>query len=343
MQKIARDPFDVGSWRSQAISLYRLNRFSEALESFDRALALEPDHVETLTNRGAVLHQVKRSDEALVSFERALTLAPRHLRTLMNRAITLKEIGRLEEALQGYEHALTIAPGNADVLNNRGSVLFVLKQFDEALASFDRALAVDPGHARAWNNRTEEALASYGRALAIESKSAAMVFNRGALLMSVYRCEEALVDYERALAIDPDHPHAFGEAANAAVRICDWPRIERYGAGLKKHVVGEKSIINPLAFITYFDDPALQLQCSRTYLKDKIPKRPSPIHKEERRRHDRIRIAYLSADFHGHATSFLMAELFESHDRDIAATKKADTPIIRRWKSTKCSTGLVMT
>ena len=32
-------------------------------------------------------------------------------------------------------------------------------------------------------------------------------------------------------------------------------------------------------------------------------------------RHDKVRIAYLSADFHQHATAFLMAELFEAHDR----------------------------
>jgi predicted O-linked N-acetylglucosamine transferase (SPINDLY family) len=32
-------------------------------------------------------------------------------------------------------------------------------------------------------------------------------------------------------------------------------------------------------------------------------------------RHDKLRAAYLSADFHRHATAYLMAELFERHDR----------------------------
>ncbi|MBW0004110.1 MAG: tetratricopeptide repeat protein [Hyphomicrobiales bacterium] len=325
MQEVARDPSGPGSWRSRAISLYRLKRFSEALESFDRALALAPDHVETLTNRGAVLHELKRPEEALASFDEALAIDPRHLGALMNRAITLKELGRLDEALSSYERALTVDPANADAISNRGSVLFALNRPEEALASYDRALALAPGHARAWNNRgavlhelnrTQEALESYGRALAIEPNSATMLFNRGALLMSLYRCEEALVDCEKALAVAPDHPHAFGEAANAAMRVCDWPRTERYGPGLKKHVIDGTSVINPLAFITYFDDAALQLRCSRTYLKDKIPKLPSPIHEGRRRAAAKTRIAYLSADFHGHATSFLMADLFESHDRD---------------------------
>ncbi|MGO9698346.1 MAG: hypothetical protein ACLPX7_03675 [Xanthobacteraceae bacterium] len=36
---------------------------------------------------------------------------------------------------------------------------------------------------------------------------------------------------------------------------------------------------------------------------------------EEVWRHDKIRVAYLSADFRQHATAFLTADLFECHDR----------------------------
>ena len=36
----------------------------------------------------------------------------------------------------------------------------------------------------------------------------------------------------------------------------------------------------------------------------------------ERYRHDRIRLAYVSADFHEHPMGHLMAGLFERHDRD---------------------------
>ncbi len=46
-----------------------------------------------------------------------------------------------------------------------------------------------------------------------------------------------------------------------------------------------------------------------------IPAPPSSIHGGARQRHDKARIAYLSADFHEHATSYLIAELFERHDR----------------------------
>ncbi|MGP1609654.1 MAG: O-linked N-acetylglucosamine transferase, SPINDLY family protein, partial [Burkholderiales bacterium] len=62
------------------------------------------------------------------------------------------------------------------------------------------------------------------------------------------------------------------------------------------------------------DSAAEQLQCARTYAARKYPV-ISPLWVGERYRHDRIRIAYLSADFYLHATSHLMVELFERHDK----------------------------
>src|SRR5262249_35550166 len=42
---------------------------------------------------------------------------------------------------------------------------------------------------------------------------------------------------------------------------------------------------------------------------------PKPLRTGPAVRHEKIRVAYLSADFHKHATAYLVAELFELHDR----------------------------
>ena len=42
-----------------------------------------------------------------------------------------------------------------------------------------------------------------------------------------------------------------------------------------------------------------------------IPVLPQPIHDGTKWRHDKVRIGYVSADFHEHATAYLMVELFE--------------------------------
>jgi predicted O-linked N-acetylglucosamine transferase (SPINDLY family) len=64
----------------------------------------------------------------------------------------------------------------------------------------------------------------------------------------------------------------------------------------------------------YSSDPLLQLQCAQNFISDKTPVLP-PLWTGKIWRHDRMRIAYLSADFRQHATAYLIAELFELHDR----------------------------
>jgi tetratricopeptide (TPR) repeat protein len=206
-----------------AVISTRQQRLDEALVSYDRALALWPDHAEALRNRGATLHKLKRFDEALASYDRALAVRPDYADALYNRGITLQELKRFDEALASYDRALAVRPDYAGALNNRGNVLRELKRFDEALASYDRALALQPDHAGALNNRAntlrelkrfDEALASYARALAVRPDHAEALYNRGITLHELKRFEEALASYDGALAVRPDHAEALDNRGN---------------------------------------------------------------------------------------------------------------------------------
>ena len=60
--------------------------------------------------------------------------------------------------------------------------------------------------------------------------------------------------------------------------------------------------------------PAIQRQAAEIYARDKTPApSTSPVFRRPKR--DRIRIGYFSADYYKHVTSYLIAELFERHDR----------------------------
>jgi predicted O-linked N-acetylglucosamine transferase (SPINDLY family) len=66
------------------------------------------------------------------------------------------------------------------------------------------------------------------------------------------------------------------------------------------------------------DDGALLRRCAENYVHHIAPAQPPQTDKtagKTRYGHDRIRLAYLSADFHQHPTAQLMVELFERHDR----------------------------
>jgi tetratricopeptide (TPR) repeat protein len=68
-------------------TLRELQRFEEALASYDRALKVQPDFAEALCSRGATLHELKRFDEALASYDRALKVRPDYTETHFNEAI----------------------------------------------------------------------------------------------------------------------------------------------------------------------------------------------------------------------------------------------------------------
>ena len=65
----------------------------------------------------------------------------------------------------------------------------------------------------------------------------------------------------------------------------------------------------------YSGDPALQLNVRGTLSKTMIPSPLPPFWSGQTWRNDKLRIAYLSADFRSHPVASLMAELFEQHDR----------------------------
>src|SRR5262249_15491186 len=228
------------------------------------------------------------------------------------------------EVEQIYAKALEIKPNDADAFNNRGIALRELKRSDEALASFDKAIALKPDYADAFNNRGialralrrfDEALASYDKAIALKPDYADAFNNRGIVLQEFKRLDEALKSYEKALAISPDHKYAFSGLADSALQICDWTRTEKLADEIKAHVEEQKSIVTPFTLLGYSSDPALQLGCAKSFIKAKVSPSPRPFWNGTTWRHDKVRIAYLSADFHQHATAYLMAELFELHDR----------------------------
>jgi protein O-GlcNAc transferase len=322
---LAVKPDYIATLSKRALVLRDLGRLDDGLASAERALALQPDNVEALNTRGILLADLGHPDAALESYNRALTLAPGFPDTLNNRALTLKKLKRPEDALANVDQALRTHDGFAEAWNNRGIILFDLKRMGEALASYERALALRPNYAEAFNNRAvalwslkrfEDSLADCERAVALRPRFADAHYNRGNALAELNRPEEALASYEQALAIDPDHSSALSGLANAAMTIGDWSRTAKLAQVLKADVLAGKSVIQPFVLMGYHDDNELQLRCAQNYVRQAGPGPLPPLWRGERYNHHKIRLAYLSADFHQHVTAALTVEMFEHHDRE---------------------------
>lgn len=301
-----------------------LKNYKDALAGYDKALALNPDLAAAWLGRGNVLRILKRHDEALATYEKALALAPDLADAWLGRGNAFWDIKRHDEALAAYDKALAFKPDLADAWLGRGNVVSDLKHFDEALAAYDKTLALKPDLAEAWLGRgnvfTElrrdgEALAAYDKALALKPDLAEAWLGRGNVFTDLKRHDDAFAAYDRALAIKPDLEGAEGARLHAKMQLCVWSNFEAENDRLILSVrKGHANAGQPFQTLAIPSSASDQLECAKLWVSKRYPPHPPPFRKGPRR-HDRPRIAYASSDLREHPTAFLMAGVFECHDK----------------------------
>jgi predicted O-linked N-acetylglucosamine transferase (SPINDLY family) len=291
---------------------------------YRKALALAPGRPSVTNNLATVLFQLKRYAESKQLCERLLETHPQDAMALLNLGNCQVKLDSAEEALGSYEKALEMRPDYAEALASRAIALLEMKRPQEALESCDRALGVKPDFAEALSNRakalrqlmrSQEALTSYERALDIRPAFVEALQGSGNALMDLGRYQEAAVNYEKALAINPDLEYVSGDLAWARTRCCDWRgRNEEVGRLVGAIRAGKRSV-RPFMALSMTDSPQDQLLCARTWISDNFSVSPAPFWNGARFRHDRIRIAYLSADLREHVMAYCLLGLFEKHDQ----------------------------
>ncbi len=321
---LALDPAATDVHNNRGVAAHALGRYGDAVASYDRALATRPAFPEALNNRGNALAAQGRHDVAIASYDAALALRPDYADALGNRGNALAAQGCHDEAILAYDAALGLAGGNARNYYNRGNALHALGRDDEAVVDYAEALRLDPGYVEALNNRglalhalgrTEAALADYDRALALRPGFVAAQRNRGLALRELGRREEAQASLEAVVAADPDFPYAAGDLAFTRALLCDWRDYARTLSDLAAGVAAGKPVIVPFSFLGMTGDPALQRQCAEIHARGEFAAVPRAGWNRQRYPHDRIRVAYLSADFRDHPVASLIVELIERHDR----------------------------
>ena len=287
-------PDDFAASQLLGVILFQQGHHQEALEYFDRAAARQPGFA-ILSNRGAALHLMGRFEDALASYDAAVKFQPRNAVLLYNRGRTLQDLGRFEEALASYQQSLALDSNYALALNNAANTLRALKRYPEALAFFDRALALQPGYAEAY-------------------------YNRGNLQWSVNNnYHAALRDLEQALALDPAYDYAPGELLYLRMRGGDWRDFEQQRGRINDGVRAGRRVVQPFQYQALCDSPADMQACAEIFTKQYFPPAPpvtASVIVPKKAAGKKIRLGYVAGEFREHATSWLMAGLFEAHDRD---------------------------
>jgi predicted O-linked N-acetylglucosamine transferase (SPINDLY family) len=326
---LALDPAHAAGWSNRGNALQGLGRLDEAVESYDRALALRADVALTHYNRANALRSLGQFEAALKSYDRALGLNPRLAEAHNNRGLTLRALAKPdEEALAAFDRAIALKPRFVEALIERGNVLRDTQRPDAALESYGRALAVEPECVESLCNRGSvlvdlkryaEALESYDRAVALDPDSADILAGRATALEEMSLHENAAASLERLLQVSPQHDYALGRLLQARLNGCAWDEYSELLTRATTELAAGRRVVHPFLALVAMPSATLQLRAAQLLAPDGNPAVQPPARKTGRSR-SKLRLAYVSADFREHAASYLLAGVFERHDRNLFET-----------------------
>ncbi len=321
-QALSLRPDLAEAWLGRGNVLSDLKRHDGALAAYDQALSQKPGSAEAWLGRGNVLRDLKRHDEALAAYDHALSQKSGLAEAWLGRGNVLGDLKRHDEALSAYDKALSLKPDLAEAWLGRGNVFNDLKRHDEALAAYDQALSRRPELADAWLGRGnlygdlkrhDDALAAYDKALSLKPDLTEAWFGCGNVFSDLKRHAEAFAAYDRALSLKPDLVGAEGSRLNSKMQVCNWQSLEVDCNNLIASIRENKANASPFVFLGINTTVEDQHNCARLWVHKMFP--PVPAMRKASFQHDKIRIGYVSADFHEHATAYLMAGVFEEHDK----------------------------
>ena len=316
-----KNPGSIRALLEEGLAHQRAGRLEDALHCYARVLGVDPGNFPALHFAGLARLRQGALDQAASLLAAALSVNPGDADTLDFYCLAMRQLGRQAEALALLER-LGCADGGA--LNQRILLLRELGRTEQAVAIADRLLAQDPAHAGGLYNRalahqalgqTAQALADVESALVQKPELAELYYTRALLLEDRKDFAGALENYTATLARDPTHAHAFGGAANAVLRACDWAAMARLAKELPVRIAHARDILPPFTLLGYGIGEAEQLRATQTYLRH-VLRDVTPLAAPPLRDRGKLRLAYLSADFHAHATAWLTAGVFEAHDRN---------------------------
>jgi len=322
---LAISPCHPALLSEEALLLSGLGQFDEALVSFQKSLQTDPENRDARNGVAICLQKLGRLDEARPIFDELAAQYPSLAYLQYNRGTLLSDLNDYKGALDCFDKAVELQPDVAEMHNNRGHALRRLHHLPQGLAAYDLALSLNPHDPRYHYNRAlvllemgdpNAALVGLETALRRAPKNIEILYAKATALEALKRFSEAALTYERVMEVDPENLYAFGGLAHVALSGCDWLRRERVLRALPTRLRGGRDVIPPFTLLGYGVSEPDQLVATRRYLANQEGSRPEiPAWKETSPVKPKLRLGYVSADYHDHATTYLLTGLIEGHDR----------------------------
>lgn len=275
---------------SQGVSLLQRHDTEGARFSFEAMLALSARNFDALHMLGVTLSAEGKAVEAEKLLKQALKINPRSAKALINYGIVLKHQNRLDEALVCQKKAVALQPNDPGLQLNLANSLREAGQFKQAEHHCREALRLQPDHVGALN--------------ALRGLLAARDDFAGA----ADACAK-LIAHQAPVA------YLHGSLRHLNAQHCNWQSYAAEVNDVLRRVEAGEAAASPFSLLALPSSPAQQKICAAMYAQAFASTAEAFPATSDRSNKHRIRIGYFSADFFSHATAFLMAEMFEHHDR----------------------------
>jgi predicted O-linked N-acetylglucosamine transferase (SPINDLY family) len=239
----------------------------------------------------------------------------------------LIDSGRLQDAVTVLRQAPKLTGAQAAALEfERGRVQEASRQIPAAAAAYRAAMRADPAHIESRlalarllvrTGQQDEAIRAYTALLARQPNHVQALADLAWLYGTRRQFHESLACYDRLEAAGMDVTHNLTMVALGMAHMCDWSiRYALRDRLAARFATGKPCVVEAYAMLALSDDPALHRMmagCVADAVRAHTANLPRPAARAVGV--GRLKIGFLSGDFHQHATSLLLAGVIEQFDR----------------------------
>jgi protein O-GlcNAc transferase len=205
------------------LNLFNLNKLNETKKEIDKEILKYPNSAILLNIQGAVFASNNQLDFAIESYSKAITINPGYAQVYNNLGIALYKLHRNNEAIDNYKRAISLKSNFSEAFNNLGNAIREIDKINNAIPYYERAITINPKYAEAYNNlgaayrdlnNNSQAIKNYKSALKIKPNYSEAYYNLGGALRELNNSEESIACYKKAIKFKPNYEKAYDSLGN---------------------------------------------------------------------------------------------------------------------------------
>jgi protein O-GlcNAc transferase len=307
---------------------------ADAIPLLRQAIALQPQQAILHNVIGLIFNEMNRYSEAIVHFLKALTISSDYVDARCNLGLSYFYMHHYSRAADCFERVLDSCPTHAASMANLGMVRLAQGYEIQATAAYENAIALDPKQSRWWGNlaaaylalnQYSKSVSSYTNAISLDTEKNVIHFiGLGTALRAMGDWQASIEILHEAIAIAPDNPEAISNLYIACQHACQWDALESLHRKLDHHTryalnTGERPAEQPMGSIRRSMDLVLHQAVAQAWSRQAAYRAtrtgPPFCHQHDKLTENRIIIGYLSYDFRDHPVAHQLSPLFGMHDR----------------------------